>query len=129
MQHSILQQITSLDSDSLSILLSLYPDDLEGALTLIDTHQIVFCSIQGFAPKFFTTPDFRFFITMNGCSCYPFINKTRRNEEKMCKHILAATLITQCGLECTKIEQKTQYDEVLKLVCSKLNKQTPEIEF
>lgn len=80
-----------LNDNNLVALYNLYGEELEQALNIIDQRALVkYVDDQRQSmPEFYTTTDFRYFVTTRSCSCQSFCNKIRKGHCLVCKHVLA----------------------------------------
>ena len=93
-QTQVLKQMEELNDSNLIALYNLYGEDLEQALNIIDQKALVkYVDNQHQSmPEFYTTTDFRHFVTARSCSCQSFCNKIRKGHSLVCKHVLAVQL-------------------------------------
>lgn len=90
-QTQVLKQMDELNDSNLVALYNLYGEDLEQALNIIDQKALVkYVDDQHQSmPEFYTTADFRLFVTTHSCSCQSFCSKIRKGHCLACKHVLA----------------------------------------
>lgn len=93
-QTQVLKQMDELNDNNLVALYNLYGEELEQALNIIDQKALVKYVDDQYQsmPEFYTTTDFRHFVTARHCSCQSFCNKVRKGHCLVCKHVLAVQL-------------------------------------
>ena len=126
----ILEKVTQLNDQTLFALHNLFGSDLESALHLLDTKQIVKYELKQ-APPFYVSGQFKHHITDQSCTCSSYQNRLKRQDRGMCKHLLAVKLVIQCGLECRTINNRVEYEAALGVFMDRLvsNREVVEIEF